>query len=70
MTRHGLGPPQLSLKEDPARSAIRGDPDLYNRVLRDLYKKTFSQRIESCRLFSPVWLTYWALKRRVKDTGK
>lgn len=40
MTRHGLGPPQLSLKEDPAGSAIRGHPDLHNRVLRDLCKNT------------------------------
>lgn len=39
MTRHGLGPSQLSLEADPARFAIRSHPDLHNRVLRDLYEK-------------------------------
>lgn len=42
MTRHGLGPPQLSLKEDPAGFAIRGHPDFHNRVLRDIYEEKAS----------------------------
>lgn len=40
MTRHGLDLPQLSLKEDPAGSAIRGHPDLHHRVLTDLNKRS------------------------------
>lgn len=67
MTRHGLGPQQLSLEEDPAGSSIRGHSDLHNRVLRDIFENFLSWITKSFQVHGQIWLTYWIFKGLAKN---